>query len=1261
MRKNHLQIVIAAATASLAAFLFFWFGLRSSGHASEKLPTLEGEAAIEHLKEKGIYSSLAEAMEAARYKVYPAPPSQRSNHSERFYANNPRQGYQSLFSEEEMKIVTREGEQTREWRMKLSACGYDERMMTVTEGEMKVAGNRIEIERAVLSRESGVESQITGDPDPGLQTPDSRLVEWYINGEEGLEQGFSLSHPPGERGERLRLKFEVSGNLRAEGDGEGKEVTLKDEHGEAVITYSKLRAWDRAGRELESSMRMEGSRLWLEVEDEGAEYPIEIDPVFAQVRKLTASDGATFDFFGFSVSISGDTAIVGAPLDNVGLNGDQGSAYIFTRNTGGADQWGEVAKLTASDGAANDQLGWTVSISGDMAIVGAHLDNVGMNLDQGSAYIFSRNEGGADNWGEVRKLTASDGAAFDSFGQSVSIDGDTAIIGVNLDDVGMSMNQGSAYIFSRNAGGADQWGEIRHLTPSDGLSADGFGASVSISGDVAIVGAFSKTMGINSSQGAAYIFERNVGGANNWGEVKKLIASDGAAFDLFGNSVSISGDAAIVGAQGLNGGPGSAYIFSRNAGGANQWGEVKKLTASDGAANDSFGFSVSISGDTAIVGTGFDDVGMNMDQGSAYIFSRNAGGADQWGEVTKLTASDGAAVDEFGFSVSISGETAIIGAALDDVATNINQGSAYIFENVCNEWVELRQASAMDGEAFDEFGFSVSISGNTAIVGAPSDDVGMNVDQGSAYLFSRNAGGADNWGEVKKLTASDGAEIDHLGFSAAINGDTAIVGAIGDDIRGSAYIFSRNAGGADNWGEVKRLTASDGATDDLFGNSASINGDTAIIGARGDDVGMNFDQGSAYVFSRNAGGSDNWGEVKKLTASDGAGGDLFSFSMSMSGDTVIVGAFSHDVGMNFDQGSAYIFSRNAGGADNWGEVKKLTASDGAMNDFFGHGVSISGDTVIVGAPRDDVGMNIEQGSVYIFSRNTGGADQWGVVRKLTASDGTFLNFFGHGVSISGDTAIVSSFESDAKGALYILSRNAGGADQWGEVVKLKPSGSTESDAFGFSASISGNAAIVGAHLGDVSINGNQGAAYIFTLMPETTPPVITCPGNVSANTTPGGTAVVNYPNPVATDNCSTPTVVCSPPSGSAFPVGITTVTCTATDAAGNQASCNFTVLVRAFDICIQDDSNSSRVLLWNSQTGDYQFCCGSTVITGKGTATRQGNIFKLTHNFADRRLSAQFDAGTKRGNASLQMPPGTTICAITDRDTRNNSCLCTGQ
>jgi len=265
-----------------------------------------------------------------------------------------------------------------------------------------------------------------------------------------------------------------------------------------------------------------------------------------------------------------------------------------------------------------------------------------------------------------------------------------------------------------------------------------------------------------------------------------------------------------------------------------------------------------------------------------------------------------------------------------------------------SSWAQIDKPIASDGTAGDRFGTSVAISEDVVIVGASFDD-----DNGSAYIFERNQGGSDNWGEVKKITALDGAGFDLFGFSVAISGDVVIVGAFLDDDNGtdsgSAYIFERNQGGTDNWGLVKKITALDGEAIDRFGTSVAISGDTVIVGATYDDDNGYF-SGSAYIFERNQGGSDNWGQVKKITALDGAVNDRFGTSVAISGDVVIVGATFDNTG----SGSAYIFERNQGGADNWGQVKKITALDGAADDKFGF-VAISGDTVIVGAAFDNNG------------------------------------------------------------------------------------------------------------------------------------------------------------------------------------------------------------------------------------------------------------------------------------------------------------------
>jgi hypothetical protein len=284
---------------------------------------------------------------------------------------------------------------------------------------------------------------------------------------------------------------------------------------------------------------------------------------------------------------------------------------------------------------------------------------------------------------------------------------------------------------------------------------------------------------------------------------------------------------------------------------------------------------------------------------------------------------------------------------------------------------KLTASDAGDG---DRFGYSVSISDDTIVVGAPWEQGSAGYDRGSAYIFTRNEGGADNWGQVAKLLASDEQSYAYFGYSVAISGDTVVVGAFrdgaSDSERGAAYVFARNEGGtADNWGEVIKLTASDAANGDRFGNAVAISGDTIVVGAYWEDGWMMDDRGAAYVFERNEDGADNWGEVKKLLASDMVAGDEFGKSVAISVDTVVVGADMEDAGGYIpNRGVAYIFERNEEGSDTWGQVTKLTASGAAMNDYFGHSVSISDDTVIVGAYGKKGGpFSPNQGAAYVFS------------------------------------------------------------------------------------------------------------------------------------------------------------------------------------------------------------------------------------------------------------------------------------------------------
>ncbi len=378
-------------------------------------------------------------------------------------------------------------------------------------------------------------------------------------------------------------------------------------------------------------------------------------------KKLVASNAGEQDWFGWTVAIAGDVAIVGAYKEDTGGN-NAGAAYIYERSMGGSKAWGEVKKLTASDAKFGDFFGYSVAIEGNLAFVGATGADIGTN-GTGAVYIFEQNAGGANAWGEVKKLTASDAQTYDSFGQAVAIVEDVAIIG--------TVNE-KAYIFERNQGGANNWGEVKKLVASDTDAGDWFGRSVSVTKNVAIVGAKLQTGG-GDIAGAAYLCGRSQGGANAWGEIKKLTASYA---QNFGVSVAIAGDVVIVGADTT--GAGAAYIFGQNAGAANNWGLVKKLISSDPGTFDQFGYSVAVEGNFAFVGAPFKDYGAETWAGAAYVFERNLGGANAWGQTKKLLASIPGNSDFFGNSISVDGGIAIVGA-YNDRSYGHQAGAAYVF------------------------------------------------------------------------------------------------------------------------------------------------------------------------------------------------------------------------------------------------------------------------------------------------------------------------------------------------------------------------------------------------------------------------------------------------------------------------------------------------------------------------------------------------------------------------------------------------------
>lgn len=571
---------------------------------------------------------------------------------------------------------------------------------------------------------------------------DSNLTEWYKNDGYGLEHGYTIHSRPANSNGVLTFTLAVCGDLRPRIQINGCDVRFVDSSNAFVLNYSGLKVTDADGTRIPAHFESIRNGLKLTVNDTGARYPLTIDPI-AQQAYLKASNTDVSDQFGYAVSVSGNTVVVGAPGEDgnaTGVNGNEsnelspssGAAYVFVRN--GAN-WSQQAYLKASNTGAFDGFGVSVSVSGDTLVVGAFSEDSsakGVNGNQGdnsasgsgAAYVFVRV---GTSWSQQAYLKASNTDANDTFGYCVAVSGDTVVVGAYSEDSktsgvnGHAMdnsapNAGAAYVFVRNG---SAWTQQAYLKASNTDAGDSFGQSVAVSGDTIAVGATgedSGATGVNgnesdnsaSNAGATYIFIRN--GAT-WTQQAYLKASNTGVGHFFGSSVSVSGSTVVVGAPaetsnatGVNGNQndnsaiyaGAAYVFVYNG---TTWTQQAYLKASNTQANDWLGASVAISGDTVVVGAYNEDsssTGINGNQsdnsafesGAAYVYIRNGA---TWSQQFYLKASNTGILDNFGFAASVSGDLVVIGALNEASSANgvngnqndnitFQSGAVYIFD-----------------------------------------------------------------------------------------------------------------------------------------------------------------------------------------------------------------------------------------------------------------------------------------------------------------------------------------------------------------------------------------------------------------------------------------------------------------------------------------------------------------------------------------------------------------------------------------------------
>ncbi len=574
------------------------------------------------------------------------------------------------------------------------------------------------------------------------------LTEWWRALPMGFEQGFTLAERPAGTG---MLSFILSTNGEVTRDGNALAW--------GKLRYGKLAVTDANGKIVPATLREKGSHILIVVNDSAAAYPLTVDPLVWLVQEVSAGDAADSDNFGISVALDGDTALVGAPFNDVDGHYNQGAAYVFVKSNGA---WVEQQELVSSDGAASDFFGDSVALNGNTALIGAPQVQVGSNIRQGAAYIFVNDNG---TWTQSAELTSPDAAAYDTFGWEVALSGTTAMIGAPHNAFSGVRNPGAVYVFSDSSG---SWTQMQKLAPVEGSTHDSFGSAIALAGTTALIGAEGTDVNSVFGRGMVYVYTESNG---SWSQAQKLTASDGKQSDSFGWSVALSGSTALIGA--LAAGPeyyqGAAYIFTKSG---DVWSQTQELTASDGARDDEFGYSVAIEGTKALIGAVEGGV---HSQGKVYLFN-NAGG--NWTQERTFLASDGVASAAFGYALALEGNTALISAAY----AHDSQGHAYFYGESDLALAVSAPGTVGRGETY----VSQALATNHASAASPAVAVTVAVPAAASFVSATATQGSCN--EASGVVTCNFGQINGNAGTATANVTVKATGSAGGTIENTASV-----------------------------------------------------------------------------------------------------------------------------------------------------------------------------------------------------------------------------------------------------------------------------------------------------------------------------------------------------------------------------------------------------------------------------------------------------------------------------------------
>jgi len=833
------------------------------------------------------------------------------------------------------------------------------------------------------------------------------------------------------------------------------------------------------------------------------------------------------DYFGYSVSISGNYAIVGAYLEDDAGGFNSGKAYIFNVTTGSLVH--TLDNPNAYGTSSGDLFGHSVAISGNYAIIGAYQEDDAGGIQSGKAYIFAGEElsyiGREVYYDTETEIEYSAGALVhtldnpnvystslnDLFGWEVAISGNYAIVGAYLEDAAGGSGSGKAYIFNVTTGALLH--TLDNPTAYSTSQADYFGYSVAMSGNYAIVGAYNEDDAGGLNSGKAYIFNVTTGALVH--TLDNPNAYSTSQTDRFGDSVAISGNYAIVGAysEADAGGTfsGKAYIYNVTTGALVH--TLDNPNAYSTSASDIFGYSVAISGNYAIVGADQEDDTGGNDSGKAYIYNVTNGALVH--TLDNPNAYGTSAGDQFSISVSISGNYAIVGARYEDDAGGTSSSKAYIFDVTTGALVHtLDNPNAYSTSAGDSFGDTVAISGNYAIVGANSEDDAGGSGSGKAYIFDVTTGALVH--TLDNPNAYSTSAGDSFAWTVAISGNYAIVAAYSEDDAGGttsskAYIFTVDD--VTKYSQIDKINFSstssiNPSTDalqsllepalfggalartldnpnaystsvsDFFGLSVAISDNYAIAGAYQEGDAGGFNSGKVYIYNVTTGALVH--TLDNPNAYSTSGNDFFGYSVAISGNYAIVGAHFEDDAGGSDSGKAYIFNVTTGALVH--TIDNPNAYSTSANDNFGISVAISDNYAIVGAYREDDAGGLTSGKAYIYNVTTGALVH--TLDNPNAYSTSSGDNFGLSVAISGNYAIVGAFDEDdagdfQSGKAYIYNVTTSALVH--TLDNPNAYSASLSDRFGLPVAVSGNYAIVGAIGEDDAGGGDSGKAYIFNV------------------------------------------------------------------------------------------------------------------------------------------------------------------------------------